>query len=85
LEATGGENRLSGEAVVPTFEGRKTILGRPTCMALPASLQHGADLNLGCMGVYTGLDEEEMYFVLRGKELAAIADSLLTVANANAH
>src|SRR6266849_1041096 len=53
-------------------------LGRPTCMALPASLQHGAILSLGCMGnrVYTGLSEDEMYFVLRGKDLVAVADSL---------
>jgi uncharacterized protein (DUF169 family) len=60
-------------------------LGRPTCMALPASLQHGAILSLGCMGnrIYTGLGEDEMYFVLRGKDLAAIADALGVIANAN--
>src|SRR5260370_25089941 len=35
-------------------------LGRPTCMALPASLQHGAILSLGCIGnrIYTGLGED---------------------------
>jgi len=61
-------------------------LGRPTCMALPASLQHGSILSLGCMGnrVYTGLDEDEMYFVLRGKDLSAVADALGTIARANA-
>jgi uncharacterized protein (DUF169 family) len=61
-------------------------LGRPTCMALPASLQHGAILSLGCMGnrVYTGLGEDEMYFVLRGKDLAAVADSLTIITSANA-
>ncbi len=61
-------------------------LGRPTCMALPASLQHGAILSLGCMGnrVYTGLGEDEIYFVLRGKDLVAVADSLTTIASANA-
>ena len=31
-----------------------------------------------------GLGEEEMYFVLRGKNVALIADSLSIVANANA-
>ena len=32
-------------------------LGRPTCMALPASLAHGTLISLGCIGnrVYTGL------------------------------
>lgn len=61
-------------------------LGRPTCMALPASLQHGAILSLGCMGnrVYTGLGEDEMYFVLRGKDLAAVADALTVITSANA-
>lgn len=60
-------------------------LGRPTCMALPASLQHGAILSLGCMGnrVYTGLGEDEMYFVLRGKDLAAVADALGVITSAN--
>jgi uncharacterized protein (DUF169 family) len=61
-------------------------LGRPTCMALPASLQHGAILSLGCMGnrVYTGLGEDGMYFVLRGKDLVAVADSLTIITSANA-
>src|SRR5271155_1739209 len=61
-------------------------LGRPTCMALPASLQHGAILSLGCMGnrVYTGLGEDEMYFVLRGADIAAVADALTVIASANA-
>jgi uncharacterized protein (DUF169 family) len=61
-------------------------LGRPTCMALPASLQHGAIFSLGCIGnrVYTGLNEEEMYFVLRGKDLEAVADALEVVTRANA-
>ena len=61
-------------------------LGRPTCMALPASLQMGAILSLGCIGnrVYTGLAEDEMYFVLRGKDLAAVADALAVIRSANA-
>jgi uncharacterized protein (DUF169 family) len=61
-------------------------LGRPTCMALPASLQHGAIFSLGCIGnrVYTSLSEDEMYFVMRGNDLEAIADALMTVSSANA-
>jgi uncharacterized protein (DUF169 family) len=60
-------------------------LGRPTCMALPASLQRGAILSLGCIGnrTYTGINDEEMYFVLRGKDLPAVADALNDIANAN--
>ena len=61
-------------------------LGRPTCMALPASMQMGAILSLGCMGnrVYTGLGEDEMYFVLRGADLAPVADALNVITSANA-
>ena len=61
-------------------------LGRPTCMALPASLQHGAIFSLGCLGnrVYTGLAEDQMYFVVRGQDLEAIADVLEVVTSANA-
>jgi uncharacterized protein (DUF169 family) len=61
-------------------------LGRPTCMALPASMQKGAILSLGCMGnrVYTGLGEDEMYFVLRGKDLGAVVDALTVITSANA-
>ena len=60
-------------------------LGRPTCMALPASLQHGTLVSLGCIGnrVYTGLAEEELYVVLRGKDLPAIAEALKTIGTAN--
>jgi uncharacterized protein (DUF169 family) len=60
-------------------------LGRPTCMALPASLQHGTIASLGCIGnrVYTGLGEDEMYVVVRGKDLGSVADALVTIANAN--
>jgi uncharacterized protein (DUF169 family) len=61
-------------------------LGRPTCMALPASLQHGAILSLGCIGnrVYTGLSEDEIYLALRGKDLQAVVSALATIKSANA-
>src|SRR5260370_21058840 len=61
-------------------------LGRPTCMALPASLQHGAILSLGCIGnrIYTGLGEDEVYVVFRGRDLAIVADALGTIVSAHA-
>ncbi len=60
-------------------------LGRPTCMALPASLQHGAITSLGCIGnrVYTGLGEDEMYVVLPGKDVPAVVEALKTIGEAN--
>ena len=47
-------------------------------MALPASLEHGTITSMGCMGnrVYTGLGEDELYVVLRGKDLPAVAEAL---------
>ena len=61
-------------------------LGRPTCMALPAAMQHGTISSLGCIGnrVYTGLAEDEMYVVVRGKDLATIVNALKTIESANA-
>ena len=61
-------------------------LGRPTCMALPAALQHGAITSFGCIGnrVYTGLGEDELYVVVRGSDLARIADALAIIFSANA-
>lgn len=61
-------------------------LGRPTCMALPASLQHGLITSLGCIGnrVYTGIGEEEMYVVVRGADLPKIVEALQTIGTANA-
>jgi uncharacterized protein (DUF169 family) len=60
-------------------------LGRPTCMALPASLQHGTITSLGCIGnrVYTGLSEDELYVVVRGKDLSLIAEALKIIQSAN--
>lgn len=61
-------------------------LGRPTCMALPAALGHGAILSLGCIGnrVYTGLGDTELYFVMRGGDLQKVAEALEVIAGANA-
>lgn len=55
-------------------------------MALPAAMEHGSILSVGCMGnrVYTGLGEDEMYVVLRGRDLAAVADALAVITSANA-
>lgn len=62
------------------------ILGRPTCMALPAAMAHGSVVSSGCIGnrVYTGLAESEMYVVIPAKDLVRVADELETVASANA-
>ena len=59
---------------------------RPTCMALPAAIAHGALMSTGCVGnrLYTDLEDGTMYMAIPGKALAAIADELKTIASANA-
>ena len=61
-------NEAATRAGVPT---RLPLLGRPTCMALPAALGGSAAMSLGCIGnrVYTGLDEDELYVALPGSEV----------------
>ena len=61
------------------------LLGRPSCMALPAALAHGTVSTLGCIGnrVYTGLGAEEMYVVVPGAKLEAVSDALGIIATAN--
>jgi uncharacterized protein (DUF169 family) len=61
------------------------VLGRPTCMALPASMAQGSVVSSGCVGnrVYTGLGDGEMYVVVRAKDLPSIAKELDTVVGAN--
>jgi uncharacterized protein (DUF169 family) len=60
-------------------------LGRPTCMALPASMAHGTITSLGCIGnrIYTGLGDDEIYVVLRAQDLPAVAEALQVIGGAN--
>lgn len=62
------------------------LLGRPTCMALPAALGRGFVLSVGCIGnrVYTGVGEDELYAVMPGKDIEKIAGEMETIASANA-
>ncbi|HTU34803.1 MAG TPA: DUF169 domain-containing protein [Candidatus Acidoferrum sp.] len=61
------------------------VLGRPTCMALPASMAQGSVVSSGCIGnrVYTGLGEGEMYVVVRAKDVDSISLEAETVVGAN--
>ena len=69
----------AGTAITP-------LLGRPTCMAVPAALAGGVASSLGCIGnrVYTDVDGGALYTAIAGKDLAAIAGQLETVKSANA-
>jgi len=61
------------------------LLGRPTCMALPAALAQGAVTSSGCIGnrIYTDIGEDELYVVFRGTDLERIASEILTIRSAN--
>jgi len=61
------------------------LLGRPTCMALPAAMAQGAVTSSGCIGnrVYTDIGEDELYVVLRGTDLERIAGEIPTIRSAN--
>jgi len=61
------------------------MLGRPTCMALPAALANGAVTSAGCIGnrVYTGVGEDELYVTLRGSDLERIVAEVETIESAN--
>jgi uncharacterized protein (DUF169 family) len=66
--------------------GAAGVMGRPTCAALPQAMKTGQGVaSLGCIGnrVYTGLGDDEMYFVLPGGQVKAVAEKLATIVHAN--
>ncbi|MSO82797.1 MAG: hypothetical protein EXQ53_05825 [Acidobacteria bacterium] len=77
---------LQEAAIRAGAAARLDMLGRPTCMAVPAALSHGAVASTGCIGnrVYTGLDESELYVAVPGRDLQRIADETATITSANA-
>lgn len=65
---------------------RAPLLGRPTCMAIPAALAQGFVVSTGCIGnrVYTDVNEDDLYAVIPATDLAKTADALMTITAANA-
>jgi uncharacterized protein (DUF169 family) len=61
------------------------LLGRPTCMAIPAALETGAVASTGCIGnrIYTEVGDDELYIALRGSSLERVAAELQTIESAN--
>jgi uncharacterized protein (DUF169 family) len=63
-----------------------SLLGRPTCAAIPAVMQSGgAAASLGCIGnrMYTELGDDELYCAIAGSQLDTVAEKLATIVNAN--
>jgi uncharacterized protein (DUF169 family) len=66
--------------------GSAPLMGRPTCAALPAALQSQRGVaSLGCIGnrVYTDMSDDELYYALPGKHLAAVVAKLGEIVTAN--
>jgi uncharacterized protein (DUF169 family) len=63
-----------------------SLLGRPTCMALPAALAQGVVSSTGCIGnrVYTDVGDDALYVAVRGPDLGRVADEAEIIASANA-
>ena len=61
------------------------LLGRPSCMALPAAILHGTVTSLACVGnrVYTELGGDEMYVAVPGAKLESVAEALGVITFAN--
>ena len=61
------------------------LLGRPTCMALPAAMAHGSVMSTGCIGnrVYTGLGDDELYLMIPGPRLGDVVRELAVITTAN--
>lgn len=61
------------------------LLGRPTCMGLPAAIAHGTVMSSGCVGnrVYTSLGDDELYVMIPGARLSDVAEAAATIALAN--
>jgi uncharacterized protein (DUF169 family) len=66
------------EAAVRANVAGSPLLGRPTCMAIPAALSTGAASSLGCIGnrVYTGIPDDELFTVISGQVLESVIDQL---------
>jgi uncharacterized protein (DUF169 family) len=72
----------AGRAGVAT---QPALLGRPTCMALPAALGGSAVASAGCIGnrIYTDLGDDELYVAVPGRDVVRVADELGTILAAN--
>ena len=85
VTGTPGGLMLLHEAGARIGISSTSLLGRPTCMAIPEALSSGIASSLGCVGnrIYTGLEDEEFYSVIRADKLVAISEEIATITAAN--
>src|SRR5687767_2625333 len=78
VSGTPGHLMLLHEAATRAERTPLPLLGRPTCMSIPAAMSSGLASSLGCVGnrIYTGISDEEFYSVIAGKDLASVVAQL---------
>ena len=77
---------LAEAAHLAGLTSEASLVGRPTCAAIPAVMQTGRTAtNLGCIGnrVYTELDDDKLYFVISGSQFDTVVEKLSTIVHAN--
>jgi uncharacterized protein (DUF169 family) len=81
----GALMRLQEAAIRAGAVAPLPLLGRPTCMGLPAAIAHGTVMSAGCVGnrVYTALGDDELYVMIPGARLSDVAEAAATIASAN--
>jgi uncharacterized protein (DUF169 family) len=86
LAGTPARLMLLHEAATRAAKTPLPLLGRPTCMAIPAALSAGVASSLGCIGnrVYTGIPDDQFYTVIAGRDLTSVVAEMDTVISANA-
>jgi uncharacterized protein (DUF169 family) len=86
IAGTPAKLMLLHESAIRAAKTVLPLLGRPTCMAIPAALSGGVASSLGCIGnrVYTGITDDQFYTVIAGSDLDVIAQELETIVTANA-
>ena len=86
VSGSPGRLMLLHEAATRASASALPLLGRPTCMAIPASMAGQVASSLGCVGnrVYTGIEENEFYTAIASAQLPAVMEQMATIAAANA-
>lgn len=75
------------EAAARAQQPASSLLGRPTCMAIPAAVAGAALVSsLGCVGnrIYTSLADDQYYVAIKGDALKSVVAQLGTIVTANA-
>ncbi len=81
-----GRLMLLHEAATRAAKPTLPLLGRPTCMAIPAAFSGIVATSLGCVGnrFYTGVAVGDLYTAIAAADLPAVIAEMTTIASANA-